>query len=43
MLVQKYAFLLGTNGISMKWLLTEGWITLNLTGHFLLVLVSYFY
>ncbi|XP_047150345.1 protein EI24 homolog isoform X2 [Vigna umbellata] len=26
---------IGTNGTSMKWLLTEGWTTLSLTGHFL--------
>lgn len=26
----------------MKWLLTEGWTTFNLTGHFLLVLVRFF-
>jgi len=36
----KYAFLIGTNGTSMKCLSTEGWTTLSLTGHFLLVLVS---
>lgn len=39
---QKYSFLLGTNGTSMKCLSTEGSSTLNLTGHFLLVLVSLF-
>lgn len=38
--VLKYTFWLGINGISTKWLLTEGWTTLNLTGHFLLVLVK---
>ena len=33
---------LDTNGIFLKWLWKKGWTTLNLTGHFLRVLVSYF-
>jgi hypothetical protein len=34
--------LLDTNGTFLKWLSTKGWTSLNLTGHFLLVLVIHF-
>ena len=37
----QHAFLIGTNGISMKWLWTKGWTTSNLAGLFLLDLVIF--